>query len=96
MKALRDRQAWASEAILVQNACNPSGVTHALSRYFEWCSQNNVHQSTDDKGRDPIVRLFIYKLCDLCRMTQDPDMEFTRAYEDCMALTDPVVRANYK
>lgn len=58
----KTRAQYAEEAIQVQDACNPSGVAHLLSRYFN----DTVFEGTQQKCEDPIVRMIVCKLEDLC------------------------------
>lgn len=56
----------AKEATEIQNACNLSGVAHALSRAI-----TKIHGIYGDRGTDfinhhPIVQLYVAKLADLC------------------------------
>ena len=57
----KTRKEWAKEALVIQNACNPSGVAHTLCRYY----QENTFDSTSEKCDDPIAFMMIYKLADL-------------------------------
>ena len=55
------------EALLLQGACNPSGVAHTLIEMIQEASR----EGADTAGicRDPAVRLTVAKLADLCGLT---------------------------
>ena len=60
------RQLLAKEAIQVQDACNPSGVAHFLMEVFEMLHDEGA--DTAAKCNDPIIRIVVSKLADLCRV----------------------------
>lgn len=67
-----------SDAILVQDACNPSGVALDLHRIC--CEVSKETGSTDAVRRDQAVILFVAKLADLC------GLEYTwpsATYDEC-------------
>ena len=55
------------EALLLQNACNPSGVAHTLVEMIQEASRQGA--DTASICRDPAVRLTVAKLADLCNLT---------------------------
>ena len=76
-----------ADALLCQDACNLSGVTHSLSQHLTesiWPEVRANGGGTDDVNRHPAVILFVSKLCHLAGMQQDFD-EFSKAYDICLA-----------
>lgn len=61
---MKTRQQLAKEVILIQDACNPSGVVHFLVEVFMLLSEENA--DTKARCEDPIVRMAVAKLDDLC------------------------------
>ena len=57
------------EAIIVQDACNLTGVAHSLLRYCDRLRDGGA--GTDDIRKDPGVILFVAKMADLCRIDCD-------------------------
>lgn len=70
------------EALLLQDACNPSGVAHTLIRMFDDI-RKDPEAGTDTLRRDPAVRCTVAKLADLCGL----DYTWPRdAHEECERL----------
>lgn len=75
------------EAILVQDACNPSGVAHFLLKCFKHI--RNVEKVTDTEAicRHPLFVLVVNKLDSLTRSCKGTlvgsDMAFATAYGAC-------------
>jgi hypothetical protein len=63
----RSLQELAQEALSVQDACNLSGVVHAMSRVMSdlWDHARQAGQGTDWVNRHPITQVFIDKLVQL-------------------------------
>ena len=80
MLAERDElRRWASEAILVQDACNLSGVVHSFSRLMAFLCA--IGLDTEARNRHPIAVLFASKVASL---TGCERMErFSESYEWC-------------
>jgi hypothetical protein len=57
----------AKDALLVQDACNLSGVVHSLSRAMHaiWEVSNRKGLGTDYVNQHPIVAMYLDKLCQL-------------------------------
>ena len=81
----------AKQALAVQDACNLSGVVHALDKIVTllWEEANRTGGGTEWVNRHPITVLFVDKLADLCGV---PHMSstghYSRAYEACKQLTE--------
>ena len=87
--AIKTRQQLAKEAILIQDACNPSGVAHFLREVFNQL----VDEGADTKAKceDPLVRLTVHKLADLCHMNNDLENEnYHNAYMAAKEMADEV------
>ena len=74
-------------ALVVQDACNLSGVAHGFSRVLTealWPEANRLGLGTEYVNQHPVSQLFADKLADLARVR---DMQsFSKAYDDCKAL----------
>lgn len=71
-----DEVRWARRALDVQDACNMSGVVHALARIMgEMC---RAGLDTGARNRHPVSVLFVDKLKSLS------GDDFVWAYEECM------------
>lgn len=57
----------AQQSLDIQDACNLSGVVHALSRGMEvlWAEAHRIEQGTEWVNKHPIVTLFLDKLASL-------------------------------
>ena len=79
-------------ALDVQNACNASGVIHSLAEAVDkvWEDARANGQGTDYVNTHPIVRMYVEKLYDLCRVQG----HIYDAYDLCNAVVkgdiDPV------
>lgn len=49
----------------IQDACNPSGVTHELLRQMEKFRETEAFTGTTSLREDPALRAIAYKLADL-------------------------------
>jgi hypothetical protein len=91
---MRTLQQLAQEAIDIQNACNPLGLTKGFARATqEVCDArrfNGESADTDQMGRDPIVRLWASKLHDLTGMGSSDTDVFREAYENCLSIAKGV------
>lgn len=80
-------QQAAQQALDVQNACNLSGVVHALERVVQdvlWPEARSQGKGTDWVNQHPIVTLFLDKLASLNRtqcLCSDQMHKFGTAYE---------------
>ena len=78
------------EAMLLQDACNPSGVAHTLS---EVCSYLIMQEKadTDTVGRNPAVQLIMLKLADLtgtgCTCSEYME-NWTKVFQACKSLAE--------
>lgn len=76
-----------SDALLVQDACNFSGVVHAFSRALESLNDtpSDNYRFLDSKGRmeHPVAVLFMSKLCSLVGEDPTPPARYSAAYEEC-------------
>lgn len=77
-------QEHAREAIEVQNACNLTGVVHAFSRAMHALREANPNEGTEFFNTNPIVTLFLSKLCSLNRGYFECD--YLHASDACEAL----------
>jgi len=78
----------AEEAIVVQDACNASGVIHAMSRAVTkiWEQAREKGQGTDWVNRHPVMVLFASKLADLTQA----DLRFSKSYDLCYGASKKV------
>jgi hypothetical protein len=74
-------QHWANEAILVQDACNLSGVAHSLSQFLTWLSEEHPELYTEEKNHHPIVVMYVNKLSSLSNA--ESGEAFAKAYNWC-------------
>lgn len=63
MGNLRDRN---EDALLMQNACNPSGVAHSIAAHFSALIGEGADTAT--LQNNPAMRLMVAKLADLMRL----------------------------
>jgi len=77
----------AQEAILVQDACNPSAVAHFLVEVFDLLFTEGADTKT--KCEDPIVRMIVSKLDSLTGASSDSHHFFQAYYDACQALAWP-------
>lgn len=89
---VKDIKKLAQEAIDVQDACNPLGVSKGFARSLqelvEYLRANNLPNDTDAIIRHPIHRLWASKIHDLARMGMSDDNAYSDAYEECRRLAD--------
>ena len=76
-------QQLAQQALDVQDACNLSGVVHAMSRGMEalWAEAHQHGHGTEWVNEHPIVTLFIDKLAHLNKSQQDLHGKVFAAYD---------------
>lgn len=60
------------DALLVQNACNISGVTRSLSDALSYMTRE-LNLDEQAKRSHPVVRAFIYKIMDMMDIPADSD-----------------------
>ncbi len=79
----------AREAILVQDACNLSGVVHSFSRVMSLLSEvsNRQRRGTDWKNHHPIAVLYANKIASLTGA--ETAVVFSKAYTRCQKISDP-------
>lgn len=73
----------ATQALMVQDACNLSGVTHSLSRFMEAMAPHAFGQpgrGTDWLNHHPVAVLFCDKMTDLAGRSP---RRFSDAYDWC-------------
>jgi len=79
----------AREAILVQDACNPLGLTKSFAKVTQelagWLSAH-AQGGTDAICNHPVFRLWASKLHDLARMGLSDTERYGRAYSECRKL----------
>ena len=63
----------AKDALMVQNACNLSGVVHSLDTVVTdlWEEANRIGKGTDWVNTHPIVKAYVDKLASLSRVQFD-------------------------
>lgn len=78
----------AREAILVQDACNLSGVVHSFSRVMSLLSEisNRQKRGTDWKNHHPIAVMYASKIAALTGA--ELSSVFSKAYERCKYLSE--------
>jgi hypothetical protein len=74
-------QDWAKDAMMVQDACNLSGVVHSFSEFMRFLSAQNL--GTDAKNSHPISVLFASKIASLTQC----DSVISQAWDACQKLT---------
>ena len=73
------------EAIIVQDACNLSGVVYGLIKVIGEIRKNG-DPDTHAINTHPAVKLFCDKLVDLAEVREF--LEYSRAYEACKEMED--------
>lgn len=75
------------DAILVQDACNLSGVVHSFSRIMTrvWIEARKRGKGTDWVNEHPICVLFANKIANLTGQCLLGGTEFYQAYDICKA-----------
>lgn len=87
MRTLKD---LAEEAIVVQDACNLSGVIHSWSESIRELRRLKPELDTVGINTHPINQLFAYKVWDLSQIWVVPfGTEFHAAYTKCRKLAEP-------
>lgn len=85
-------QEAAKEAIVVQDACNLSGVVHKFSQILTevlWPEARKQEKGTDWVNRHPISIMFTDKIASLsCRGSL---VDFSKAYDEVKVLAKGVV-----
>lgn len=87
----------AYQAISCQDACNATGVLHALSRHFtnmransKWKYNNTgtpYRLDTDTCNQHPVMIMFLDKLCQLARYNNQGHFSlFSKAHDACTLL----------
>jgi hypothetical protein len=74
----------ARQALLVQDACNLSGVVHSFSEILTsvlWPEARQTGKGTDFVNQHPISKLFADKIADLARVRNIED--YSTAYQEC-------------
>ena len=95
----RSLKALAEEALMVQDACNLSGVVKSFGRMFDdlWQHARAGGHGTDWVNQHPIVRLWIDKCASLARTTcglgDDKVMDAYREVEALIGTEEEVQRA---
>jgi hypothetical protein len=87
---LRTLKQLAAEAIQVQNACNPLGLTKSFAattqELRDRLSADGLPSGTDDIKGHPIFRLWASKLHDLASMGLSDTDRYGEAYHACLTL----------
>lgn len=78
---MKTLQHAAEQAILVQNACNLSGVVNAFSRALAIVRENT--NGTNEANRHPVSVLFTAKIMHLTRSGSMDGQTFEDAYNAC-------------
>jgi hypothetical protein len=80
----------AEEALAIQNACNPLGLTKGFSGAIQDLADNlrATNQPSDTRAicRHPILRLWASKLHDLAGMGSSDTERYGEAYDACKGL----------
>lgn len=73
-----------SDAILVQDACNLSGVVHSLSRVMTkiWATARTANHGTEWVNNHPIAVMYASKIASLTGQCTDTTA-FEKAYDIC-------------
>ena len=76
----------AKEAILVQDACNLSGIVHTFSEVLDtlWIEAARTGAGTLWINSHPVSKPFCYKIADLSKA--DSFEDFCEAYAECRKL----------
>jgi hypothetical protein len=74
------------DAILVQDACNLSGVLYAWARVMDKICDATRNQGTDAKNTHPINVLFASKVASLTGC--ESGLNFSHAYDACQKLSE--------
>ena len=70
------------DALLIQSACNPAGVAHALARHIAEFMKTPAYGGTASICEDPALRLMAYQLAHLFGVAQGfPD--YPQAHDVC-------------
>jgi hypothetical protein len=88
---MRTLKEMAAEAIAIQNACNPLGLTKTFGQVTQELADRLREQgaaSTSDICRHPIFRLWASKLHDLAGMGISDTDRYGQAYEACRELAE--------
>ena len=82
------------DALVVQSACNLSGVVFSFARHMETICDECRMQGTDAKNTHPVVRLFVTQLMWLAfrQIVDDHDL-YSKAYQECVKNASPKVLA---
>lgn len=82
------------DALVVQSACNLSGVVFSFARHMETICDECRMQGTDAKNTHPVVRLFVTQLMWLAfHQTVDDHDLYSKAYQECVKHASPKVLA---
>jgi len=76
----------AQRALMIQDACNPSGVAHTLAETICQLRANGV-VGTEELCSHPIVQLMAHKMADLCNMATMDTERYWDAYSACNAMS---------
>ena len=88
---MRTLKEMASEAITIQDACNPLGLTKTFAQVTQDLAdqlQERGEFSTANICRHPIFRLWASKLHDLAGMGLSDTDRYGEAYEACKKLAE--------
>lgn len=79
----------AKDALLVQNACNLSGVVHSFDKVVTdlWEEANRIGKGTDWVNTHPIVQAYVDKLASLARVQSNVNNVFD-AFEACRKIAE--------
>lgn len=75
----------ANEALLVQDACNLSGIVHSFSRAITRLRELYPDKGTEFYNTHPVCVLFSDKIASLTG--SDSSSAFEKAYEECKELS---------
>lgn len=86
---MRTLKELAQEAIVVQDACNLSGVVHGWHRAMEeLCELLRQSGGTEFRNTHPINQLWASKCHDLARMGTSDFEAYGKAYDACKKLVE--------
>jgi len=87
-KFMKTIQQWASDAVLVQNACNLSGVAISFAEFMKDLRQTYPNKGTDWYNRHPVAVLFSDKIASLTGTQMGDFLYFSKAGNYCQDLVD--------
>lgn len=82
------------DALVVQSACNLSGVVFSFARHMETICEECRDKGTHTRNTHPVVRLFVTQLMWLAfHQTVDDHDLYSKAHQECVKNASPRVLA---